>query len=122
MYDGKSLVLPAGYSLDDGVLSTVSEGGLSEERRVIYQGNLLPHRTECRAADEPTLVYEGHIEAHPAGSDKLYVDVLQRILAEKWNTPSLWLALAFSLASPIIARMKPIRNPTLYSSGASGGG
>jgi hypothetical protein len=67
-------------------------------------------------------VYNDHVEAHPAGSDKLYINVLQRILTEKWNVPSFWLALSFSLASPIIARMKPIRNPALYTSSASGSG
>lgn len=217
MFDGKSMDLPAGYSLDNGVLSKVSDGGLGEVRRDIYHGNIapigtaedlatkeqhltvaftnargvrpnkvtaphfelatkagvikylaaagasihetnarevaayliettglnvdtlphtchssklglvddsivLPDRTVCRDADKPPIAYAGHVPAHPAGSDRLYVDMLRRILVEHWNVPSLWLMLAFSLASPIIARMRPMRNPVLYVSGPSGGG
>ncbi len=64
------------------------------------------------ASSGPRIMVGANAEAYPTALRQ----------AAAWDVPALWLVLSLSLAGPIIARMRPRRNPVVGLFGESGGG
>jgi hypothetical protein len=63
-------------------------------------------------SDGPRITVGADAEAYPAALRA----------AASWDVPALWLVLALALSGPIIARVRPRRNPVVGLFGESGGG
>ncbi len=63
-------------------------------------------------ADGPRITVGSNAEAYPAALRA----------AATWDVPALWLVLALALSGPLIARVRPRRNPVVGLFGESGGG
>ena len=123
----------AGATVHDGNISKVMAflGEFAHENR-----QAIPRRTESTAYglvgdglvladrsigfDEPVSFASSGPRIMVGADAEAYPAALR--IAAAWDVPTLWLVLSLALAGPIIARVRPRRNPVVGLFGESGGG
>ena len=92
--------------LESTVYGVVGDGVVLADRSIGFDAPVVPLGT-------PLITVRPAADAYPRAL---------RVVVQEWDVPVFWLTFALSLAGPVIARLRPRRNPVLGLFGESGGG